>query len=113
MNAMIQPRTSATAVASLFFGIITWFALPFVGAVVAVICGHSARGEIARSGGSLDGGGLALTGLLLGWIHLALFLVIFLFLLSLPLGLLGIFEGIGHFLHSLPGCGTAAGTIAT
>lgn len=72
MNATI-PRTSGPAVISLVFGIICWFALPFVGAIVAVVCGHLARGEIRRAPpGSIDGDGLALAGMVLGYINLAL-----------------------------------------
>ena len=42
-------RTSGTAVASLVFGILSWILLPFIGAILAVILGHSARGEIRRA----------------------------------------------------------------
>lgn len=68
----VYPRTSSMAIVSLIFGILAWVFLPFVGALIAVICGHSARSEIRRAPpGSLDGDGLALTGLILGWIQLA------------------------------------------
>ena len=36
--------TSSLAVTSLVFGILSWCVLPFVGAIVAIICGHMARG---------------------------------------------------------------------
>ena len=69
-------RTSMLAVISLIFGVVCWFGLPFIGALVAVICGHSARSEIRRAPpGSIEGDGLALAGLVLGWIHLALVIV--------------------------------------
>lgn len=76
------PRTtSVTAVFSLVFGIICWVAMPFIGAVVAVVCGHVARGEIRRAPpGTIEGDGMAIAGLILGYAHLALFaLVVFLF----------------------------------
>lgn len=84
MNA-VAPRTSTAAILSLVFGILCWFALPLVGAIVAVICGHSARSDIQRSPpGTVEGDGLALAGLVLGWIHIALWVigiaVVFLFL---------------------------------
>lgn len=64
--------TSTLAVVSLVFGILSWLVLPFVGALIAVVCGHLARSEIRRSEpGSLSGDGLALTGLILGYLHLA------------------------------------------
>jgi len=74
MNAPI--RTSGTAIASLIFGLICWVMLPFVGAVVAVICGHIARGEIRRMPpGTIDGDGMAIAGLVLGYVHLAICLL--------------------------------------
>ncbi|MDB5987984.1 MAG: hypothetical protein JWR16_3037 [Nevskia sp.] len=105
-DVVVMPRTSTTAIVSLIFGVLTWFALPFIGAIIAVICGHAARSEIAYSGGRVDGAGLALTGLLLGWIHLSLFIGAFLLLLALPFGLFGGLHWILHFLQSLPECGT-------
>lgn len=67
------PRTSALAIVSLIFGILTYFILPFVGALIAVICGHAARSEIRRAPpGMVSGNGLALAGLILGWIQIAM-----------------------------------------
>ena len=81
MNIPVR-TTSTTAVISLVFGILCWMAIPFVGAVVAVVCGHLARGEIRRAPpGSMEGDGMAVAGLVLGYAHLVLFaLVMFLFL---------------------------------
>lgn len=66
--------TSSLAVASLVFGILAWSLLPFIGAIVAIICGHMARSEIRR--GSIDmrteGDAMAVVGLVLGYAHLAL-----------------------------------------
>jgi hypothetical protein len=81
----MAPRTSGTAVTSLVFGILSWVILPFVGAVIAIITGHMARAEIRRSApGTLEGDGLALGGLILGWAHIVVVglavLCIFLFL---------------------------------
>lgn len=69
---MAASQTSITAVLSLVFGILTWIALPLVGAVVAVVTGHVARGEIRRAQGALDGDGMAIAGLILGWAQLLL-----------------------------------------
>ena len=73
----IPSRTTSTmAIISLVFGIICWVALPFVGAIVAVVCGHVARGEIKRAPpGSIEGDGMAITGLILGYAHLAFFVL--------------------------------------
>ncbi|MEO8810360.1 MAG: DUF4190 domain-containing protein [Rhodanobacter sp.] len=65
--------TSTLAVVSLVFGILAWFVLPLVGAIVAIICGHLARGEIRRSSPDWrqEGDGMAVAGLVLGYVQLA------------------------------------------
>lgn len=81
MNAT-APRTSTTAIISLVFGILSWFALPLVGAVVAIVTGHVARSEIRRAPDAVEGDGMAVAGLALGWANLAvvaLGLMMFLF----------------------------------
>lgn len=78
------PQTSSYAVVALIAGILGWTLLPFIGSVGAIIFGHMARGEIRRSNGQLEGDGLAVTGLVLGWLSVAMWvlglLFIFLFL---------------------------------
>jgi hypothetical protein len=74
------PRTSGTAIASLVFGVLSWVTLPVIGAILAVILGANARSEIRRAPpGSIEGDGLALAGLILGWVQLALFIAIIAF----------------------------------
>ncbi|KAF1689568.1 DUF4190 domain-containing protein [Pseudoxanthomonas koreensis] len=68
-------RTSSLAIASLVAGILGWTLVPFIGTLVAIVCGHMARGEIRRSNGQLDGDGLAIAGLVLGWIAAALWII--------------------------------------
>ena len=69
-------RTSSLAVVSLVFGILTWIVLPFIGAIVAIVCGHMARSEIRRAppDAVMEGDGMAVAGLVLGYIHLCLLL---------------------------------------
>ena len=74
MNAMPR-QTSTLAIVSLIAGILGWTALPFLGSVVAIITGHMARSEIRRSNGQLGGDGMAIAGLVLGWISAALWIV--------------------------------------
>src|SRR5688572_24300517 len=69
-----QTQTSTAAVLSLIFGLLSWIILPFIGAVAAVICGHMARSEIKRNA-ALDGDGLALAGLILGYLHLSVMIL--------------------------------------
>ena len=72
MNAVVR-QTSTSAVLSLVFGILGWIGLPFIGSVVAVICGHMARAEIRRAPpNTVEGDGMALAGLILGWSMLIL-----------------------------------------
>ena len=74
MNAPIR-QTSTLAVVSLVFGILGWTLLPFIGSLVAVVCGHMGRGEIRRSQGTLEGDGMAVAGLVLGYIVIGLSLL--------------------------------------
>jgi hypothetical protein len=69
------PPNSTAAVVSLVFGILTWVMLPVIGPIVAVVAGHMARAEIRRSNGQIGGGGMALAGLVLGYLQLALFVL--------------------------------------
>jgi Domain of unknown function (DUF4190) len=78
MNAIV--RTSGLAIASLVFGILTWTALPFIGALLAIIFGHNARNEIRRAPpGTIEGDGMALAGLILGWAHMLILIGALLF----------------------------------
>ena len=72
MNVPAARPTSTTAIISLVSGILGWTLLPFLGSIVAIICGHMARAEIRRSNGTIDGDGLAVGGLVLGWLSVAL-----------------------------------------
>jgi hypothetical protein len=65
-------ETSTLAVISLISGVLAWFFLPLVGAVVAIITGHMAKGEIRKNPLYLTGDGLATAGLVLGYIQLVL-----------------------------------------
>ena len=58
------------AIVSLVSGVISWFALPLLGAIVAIITGHMARNEIRNSHGMQGGDGLAVVGLILGYLNL-------------------------------------------
>lgn len=64
------PPTSTLAVVSLVFGILWLF---WIGSLVAVISGHYALKECREKG--LGGNGLAVAGLILGYIGLAALVV--------------------------------------
>ena len=48
---------------------------PVVDAIAAVVTGHLAKKEIRESGNTLGGDGMALAGLLMGYIQLGLFVL--------------------------------------
>jgi len=97
MNTSIRP-TCSTATISLVFGILSWFALPLIGAIVAIVCGHMARAEIRRTPGGMEGDGLSRAGLILGYLHLVVLLLaivaVFMFL-----GGLAFFVALAHHVH--------------
>lgn len=88
------PKTSPLAITSLVTGLLGWTLLPLLGSLVAIVTGHMARSEIRRSRGVLDGDGLAVVGLVLGWLPVLVgvlgLVVIFMFLGGIAwLGTLG------------------------
>jgi hypothetical protein len=61
--------TNGLAVASLVLGILSWVFCGFVGGIAAVITGHMARSRIQFTG--QGGDGMALAGLILGYVNIA------------------------------------------
>jgi hypothetical protein len=76
------PRTSGLAIASLVLGITAVVSPPFsclcccvpgvVLAALAIVFGHTARGQIRRAQGMLSGNGMALAGLVCGYTAVAI-----------------------------------------
>ena len=89
-------QTSPLAITSLIAGILGWTLLPWLGSLIAVITGHLARAEIRRNPATMDGDGLAIAGLVLGWVMILLsvltILAVVLFFggLAVLLGFLGL-----------------------
>jgi hypothetical protein len=79
-TATAEPRNSKLAIWSLVCGILAVvLSIACIGplfAIPAVICGHIAYSKIKRSGGAITGDGLALGGLITGYIGIALIPVI-------------------------------------
>jgi hypothetical protein len=65
-------KTNTLATVSLVSGLAQFVCFPFIGAIVAIVTGHIARSQIKRSQGAEGGAGLALAGLILGYVGLAL-----------------------------------------
>lgn len=59
-------QTHTMAIVSLVAGIVSWFMCPFIGGIVALICGFMARKDIAKDKTKWDGDSLALAGMIVG-----------------------------------------------
>jgi hypothetical protein len=64
-------HTARTAIWSLVLAILSFFCGWLFTAIPAVICGHVARSKIRKSGGALGGMGIAIAGLIVGYIAIA------------------------------------------
>jgi len=64
------PGTNALAIVALICGIAQFCGFLLLGTIPAVVCGHLARRQIRRTGE--QGAGLAMAGLVLGWIGVGL-----------------------------------------
>ena len=71
MNTPVR-QTSTLAIVSLIAGILGWTLVPFFGSIAAVVCGHMARKEIRNAPDRLEGDGLAIGGLILGYATIAM-----------------------------------------
>ena len=65
-----RQRTNGFAVTALVLGLTTFCTL-FVTGILAVIFGNLALGRIARSQGAEKGRGMAIAGIVLGWVSIA------------------------------------------
>lgn len=73
----VAPPTNGLATAALVLGLVS---LAFcVTGIPAVICGHMARGQIRASNGTQGGDGMALAGLILGYVVTGIYVVFIVF----------------------------------
>ncbi|MBG0786188.1 MAG: DUF4190 domain-containing protein [Anaerolineaceae bacterium] len=82
-------QSSSMAVISLIAGIASFFIVPLLGAIAAVITGGMAKKEIRQSGGRITGLGMANWGVALGWINIGFSVI------GLCLGVLALTGAIG------------------
>lgn len=68
-------QSSTLAVISLLSGIASFFIVPLLGAIAAIITGGMAKKEINQSAGRITGLGMANWGMILGWINIAFSLI--------------------------------------
>ncbi|HHY07759.1 MAG: DUF4190 domain-containing protein [Lawsonella sp.] len=71
-----ESGTNILAIVSLVFGILSFFMLPMIGAIVAVVCGHIGVSQIEKTGA--EGRSMAIAGLSLGYANIALIILVIL-----------------------------------
>ena len=74
-QAVQDQKKSGLAIASLVLGIFSFFTWIITG-IPAIICGHIAKNKIKQSNGTLTGSGMAITGLVLGYVTIPLIFII-------------------------------------
>jgi hypothetical protein len=62
------PHSSGSATAALVLGICGIVVCPIICSIFALILGYTARSSIKASGGAIAGSGLAIWGIVLGWL---------------------------------------------
>jgi transcription initiation factor TFIIIB Brf1 subunit/transcription initiation factor TFIIB len=88
--------TSGMAIASLVLGIGGVTILPLLGSIAAIILGYMARSDIRNRPTEVTGDGLALAGIVLGWISVGLAVLGLLFFGAFTVcGLCGVFSASG------------------
>lgn len=70
------PETAPGAIWSLVLGILGLICLGPLAAIPAIICGHVTYAKVRRSAGALGGNGMAVAGLVLGYVSLVVWLVV-------------------------------------
>jgi competence protein ComGC len=80
------PKTSALAVWSLVLGILSLVCFSIFAAIPGVICGHKALSRIKYSDGRISGQGLAIGGLVTGYLGIAwaIFVIPMMFAIAIP-----------------------------
>ncbi|MDQ2784780.1 MAG: DUF4190 domain-containing protein [Chloroflexota bacterium] len=86
---LVAAPSSGAATASLIFGILSYVFLPVIGAIVAVICGHVAIGQIRTSGNRVGGKGMAIAGLILGYLQIVGVVLFVIFVVILGVAIAG------------------------
>jgi hypothetical protein len=77
----VAPSTNGMAIASLILSISGFLGLWIIGPVLGVIFGHIAQGQIKRAVPPQEGRGLASAGLIIGYIGIALDIILLLVVL--------------------------------
>ena len=71
----LNQETAGAAIASLVLGILSLLGLGFISGIPAILCAKNAKAKIKESDGRLGGAGLAMAGVITGWIGTTLSLI--------------------------------------
>lgn len=75
-GAAAAPHNDGLAVASMVCGIVGLIFCPFIVSVAGIIMGAISHGRITRSGGALQGSGMAKAGIILGIVSIVLWAIV-------------------------------------
>jgi hypothetical protein len=78
-----QKRTAGVAVASLVLGIFGMILIGPLGSIPAIVCGHVAKSKIKQNPETLAGDGMALAGLILGYVQIGFMVLVLPLLLAI------------------------------
>lgn len=84
VTVVSSEKTNTLSIVALVSGIVGLTFIPFLASIVAVVTGHMARAEVRRTGE--QGGGLALAGLIMGYVGIGLAVIV----ISLLFAFLGV-----------------------
>src|SRR5262249_29300948 len=70
---VVQQKTNGLAIASMVLGIVWVY---WIGSILAVVFGHVALSQIKKSGDAQRGRGMAIAGLVLGYVGVAILLLV-------------------------------------
>ena len=71
--APLRPATNGLAIAAMVLGIL-W--LYWIGSVLALVFGYIAKNQIDRAGGTQGGRGMAIAGIVLGWVGVGVLTIV-------------------------------------
>lgn len=101
-GVLMRRPTSSLAVTSLILGIVGLVFVPLLASIPAVITGHMARAEIKRSEGHLDGDGMAVAGLITGYISLIFWALMIVLVIVMFAAGVAIFPKLMNEINKLP-----------
>ncbi len=88
-HSMMKPKTSGMAIASLVCSLVGLLCCYFVLPVLGIIFGFVAMNEINKSDGMIQGNGMAIAGLIIGFLGIIVDVIVI--LIGLPFMLMGLF----------------------